>query len=597
MTHPVLVLGTEPRIAVTIARSLHRQGIPVDVGALSQTEPVVSSRAVRRFLRFPPLDPGSNGFLQTIRQEIRANGYDTLFPCSDTMMSACLAHYGELSQLLHVACPPPEITSQVLDKAFTLALADRLSIPIPETYPLLSAADLESQGKDLRFPLVAKPKAKFHAGMFKTRRFGTFDEIAAAYRENPQFGAQNLIQEQCIGVGLGIEILIHEGEAAAAFQHRRIKELPASGGVSVLAISERLDPGLLQYSICLLRALKWEGVAMVEFLWDPATHSAKLMEVNGRYWGSVATAVHAGVDFPYWHWLIIHGQHPDTKHAYQIGMRARWTCGDFLRLHDLWCPVPHKPPTTFSRWQELGRFLGDFRPSTREMLWSWADPVPALAEFSRELKHVVASDIRRLAGLFMPEVVKTWMKIRNRNSDAGFIFAKLKVARSFGLLRDRSRGLPSNIRTIVCVCHGNIIRSPMTEALLRRFLAPASSYTVASAGLFAKVGKSADPRALIACQDFGVSLEQHKAQPLTQSLVDQADLILVMDFENEAILLSHFPHTREKTFLLGGFSDEARLPSAAIPDPYNGDLDGVRKCYARLNAHVINLVKLIEKNR
>ena len=38
MTQSVLVLGAEPRIAVTIARSLHRQNIIVDVGSLLQNE-------------------------------------------------------------------------------------------------------------------------------------------------------------------------------------------------------------------------------------------------------------------------------------------------------------------------------------------------------------------------------------------------------------------------------------------------------------------------------------------------------------------------------------------------------------------------------
>ena len=48
-----------------------------------------------------------------------------------------------------------------------------------------------------------------------------------------------------MGVGVGVEILIHKGECIAKFQHRRIKEAPASGGVAVMAVSEVPDPGLL----------------------------------------------------------------------------------------------------------------------------------------------------------------------------------------------------------------------------------------------------------------------------------------------------------------------------------------------------------------
>src|SRR5262249_30616411 len=47
------------------------------------------------------------------------------------------------------------------------------------------------------------------------------------------------------------------------------------------------------------RAMEWDGVAMVEFRYDPVSGDAVLMEVNGRFWGSLPLAVHSGVNFPY----------------------------------------------------------------------------------------------------------------------------------------------------------------------------------------------------------------------------------------------------------------------------------------------------------
>ena len=37
---------------------------------------------------------------------------------------------------------------------------------------------------------------------------------------------------------------------------------------------------------------------MVEFKLDARDGVAKLMEINGRFWGSLQLAVDAGVDFP-----------------------------------------------------------------------------------------------------------------------------------------------------------------------------------------------------------------------------------------------------------------------------------------------------------
>ena len=113
----------------------------------------------------------------------------------------------------------------------------------------------------------------------------------------------------------------------------RLKELPPSGGVSVLATSESLDAELVRDSIELLRALEWEGVAMVEFRVSP-TRGAYLMEVNGRYWGTVGLPVSAGTDFPLYQWQILHGERPAVKPPADM-IRWRWTAGYVRRLRGL----------------------------------------------------------------------------------------------------------------------------------------------------------------------------------------------------------------------------------------------------------------------
>ena len=80
----------------------------------------------------------------------------------------------------------------------------------------------------------------------------------------------NLLQEFCPGDGIGIEVLFHDNQPLTMFQHRRLKELPVSGGGSVTSISEPLDPELAEQAVALLRKLNWEGVAMVEFKYDRA---------------------------------------------------------------------------------------------------------------------------------------------------------------------------------------------------------------------------------------------------------------------------------------------------------------------------------------
>ena len=58
-------------------------------------------------------------------------------------------------------------------------------------------------------------------------------------------------------------VLCEHGRVRAAFAHRRLREKPPSGGVSVLSESTLPDPVAVEYADRLLRSLKWRGVAMV----------------------------------------------------------------------------------------------------------------------------------------------------------------------------------------------------------------------------------------------------------------------------------------------------------------------------------------------
>jgi predicted ATP-grasp superfamily ATP-dependent carboligase len=108
-----------------------------------------------------------------------------------------------------------------------------------------------------------------------------------------------LVQERVEGEGVGVFVLVWDGVLQAVVGHRRIREKPPSGGVSVMRESTTVEPVLLERSLGLLRDLGWEnGVAMVEYKVDPKSGQTWLMEINGRFWGSLQMAVDAGVDFP-----------------------------------------------------------------------------------------------------------------------------------------------------------------------------------------------------------------------------------------------------------------------------------------------------------
>lgn len=326
--HPVLILDGPGRIVVAIARSLHRRGIPVDAAHFRSTaSPGFCSRAIRSVLSVADYTGDGDRLLSELAGLAAARGYDMVIPASDAALAALGSCYRRLSQLVHVATPPPHIVTRVLEKPDTLRAASECGIPIPRSWDIRETPV---------FPLVSKPASKAEAPKFRVRHVRTPAELDELRRLIAGCEDQYLLQEYCEGEGVGIETLIWDGEPVALFQHRRLTENPATGGVSVVAESEPLDPALAEMAVRLLRRLAWSGPAMVEFRRDRASGRVALMEVNGRYWGSLALPCLAGIEFPYYHWQLVHGRRPTAVPArYPAGLRVRWTTGEFLRLKGL----------------------------------------------------------------------------------------------------------------------------------------------------------------------------------------------------------------------------------------------------------------------
>ena len=142
-----------------------------------------------------------------------------------------------------------------------------------------------------------------------------------------------MIQEKIIGPGTGLFTLYDTNRHLALFSHRRIREKPPSGGVSVVSESVPLDKEMVAAADKLLSAVGWTGVAMVEFKRDLKDGKAKLMEINGRFWGTLQLAVSSGVDFPVLLLEYLQGKPPaDPIANYEIGHKLKWFLGTLDHL-------------------------------------------------------------------------------------------------------------------------------------------------------------------------------------------------------------------------------------------------------------------------
>lgn len=384
---PCIVLGLETQIGLGVVRELGRAGVPV-IG-IAQSRHAIGLRSRYLLRRIVIEQPRSEAMLEQIRELGEEFGEIPLLTVSEANLNWLLnnrQHLGKTKPIL----PKAESLSVVLDKAKTLAVAESVGISVPKTIEVESLDAIERLADTLRFPVVLKWKDPNAIG--PSLSINGISLVKAEYALNGRqlisigkrylpIGKWPLIQEYCPGTGLGQFFFMHEGEALRRFQHIRIAEWPPEGGFSSvcesLPLTEHAD--LQDKSVALLRAIGWEGVAMVEYRLDKTTGRAVLMEINGRFWGSFPLAVQCGAGFALLAYLT-NGISKEFKLGeVRTGIRCRMMVTEIKRLiRILFQPQKISDPFFISTpSKELMRFCKDFfKIGICYYVWAMDDPKP-----------------------------------------------------------------------------------------------------------------------------------------------------------------------------------------------------------------------------
>ncbi len=364
----VLVTDGENRSSLAVTRSLGRYGCKIIVTGHHKKNIASSSRyCVARYAVPSPLHDGLS-YLAAMLDVLSDQKVDVLFPMTEPSVLLLAEYRDKLPEGTILACPALEKIRTVFDKFAIFRLAQEHGVAIPQTLFIYNRNDFLTKKNNVHlFPVVVKPamsQVPVKDGFLSTGvKYATDEnELEKLYATESALDFPSMIQERVTGPGTGLFTLFQDNRHRAIFSHQRLREKPPSGGVSVVCESVALDEEMVEASQKLLAAVGWEGVAMVEFKRDVRDGRAKLMEINGRFWGSLQLAIASGVDFPvlFLHQLTQSAQKRGLGETYRTGLRMKWFLGTLDLLLIRLCrkeSTLNLPPGSGSKSTALYEFL------------------------------------------------------------------------------------------------------------------------------------------------------------------------------------------------------------------------------------------------
>lgn len=397
----ILILDGHTNQALACVRSLGKAGYKVLV-ASHQRFPLSSwSRYCAGTFR---LKAQTTDAFAAMCEWARKEGVQIVLPLTERSCVLCNAGRTQWEAAgIILGCGNDEMLQSAFDKALTLRRAEATGVRIPPTIIPGSLEECISAANEIAFPCVVKPR--WSNAWNGTRFMPTQSPIYAKDREQLVTVLSGLdkgmhwplIQSYVSGRGKGVFALCDRGRVVAWFAHERLRDTRPTGSSSSLRRSLSLEPRLREPAERLLSDLKWHGPAMVEFK-DDGESPPCLMEVNGRFWGSLQLAIDSGVDFPKLWVSILKGESLQPSTTFEEGVTLRWFLGDVKRLLFIMRGAPSGYPSNFPTFRQgLKDLFGRQPRGTRLEIWRTHDPLPGLGELVGGLRELVTWRDRSLA--------------------------------------------------------------------------------------------------------------------------------------------------------------------------------------------------------
>ncbi len=329
-------------------QEMHRQGIEV----VYASPGLVSARGLGRYCRhrrFPRAH--QSGYREFLLELLESQPFDVILPLCEPLQRLAWDLPAPFASRVfpHASSDQRRLLD---DRCAMYALAATLQVPIPRMLPISGADDLDALAHEFGWPMVLRGTQGV-AGQ-QVRIVQNRAQALAAYQllidrsPDPPFGQQFICGHRSV-----VGVLLDNGTALRVFAHRSLETYPGPTGPSIRARSID-DRRLIDYAQRLFAALKWNGLALAEFM-HSVDDEYYLMEINPRPWATIQVAEACGAPMIEPFVRLLRGRRLAEQRPYVVGrevvmfpafLTARIRAGRFPSIRDapaysrLWRTIP-----------------------------------------------------------------------------------------------------------------------------------------------------------------------------------------------------------------------------------------------------------------
>lgn len=548
----IYLLGANNRATHTLAEVYKKENHKVCIISWHQHN-IRYSKFVDQFILLPDVEKDFIGF-QNEFINLFTKEEDLLIPVNDIAVLICLQCESMLRGRVKIlGVNLPSVQQFAINKYVLLSLAKKCGIDYPVTKYITNLGEFEAYVGEIHYPVIAKPVSSKLLSensvlSFQVKKYNNPHTLTDFIREN--INTIPIMLQQCLeeGYGIGFNFIAQNGELIDYYFHQRIHEAWGGGESSYRKTVMNDTYNLLPKAKSLISLMGWNGVGMLEF--RVSDNKAYLMELNGRFWGSIKLGIFAGKNFPL-QLLSLGSLTPQSNindsrelYARNFKMELLWMLKGVFSQKSFGLPVT---------W--LWNLRKAFRSS--EMIED----------------NLFADSKYRLVDLL--EIVSIPIKKK---------FATYKASTRTAVLWNKINRQQYKLKRgdhIVFVCKGNICRSPFAEMYGQQQY---PDFNFHSTGFINKAGRLPPAMAVAAAKKYDVDISLHRSNKIYSFDVSLVDAWFIMDKENLAALTDALPEIdKNKIFSLGGVHE--------IEDPFNKTATFFNDKFSEIKSQVDSIFK------